>query len=239
MRYCQCVGAGDDPSQYGFRGTIAGGGKNNTGGAVMDFKERLDGIMTAAREAERKIAGMGAELVPQVRDIRQKEERARILANLRRQIAEFRLTVEKRQREVERGIREAAYPMLSSASAVDRTVGSAEYSSAQGFGTVFPSEEYVAEHWGLQRYDYLTALAERAHFVQGQNTDGIHERQRFLRQINELFSERWKELPQEQKAIQGVMQRLTWIEGNLAAGQIGAVPVGEYPGSNVPSVLTQ
>lgn len=203
----------------------------------MGFKERIDSIMDAGRKKEQEIAGMNPELLPRIRQERQAAERDRLLANMKRQIADVRLDAEKRQREVERGLREASYPMLSSVSSVDRTLGSAEYLASQSFGTLFPSNEYVQEHWGLQRYDYLSGLAERAHVVQGQNVEASSEKFRFLKLIAELFAERWKELPKEQQSLRAVMQRLTWIEESLKAGQIGGVPPGLF-GPTLPAPLT-
>jgi hypothetical protein len=204
----------------------------------MDYKARFDELMAAARKREQGIAGIGADLLPHVRDLRQKEEKGRLLSEVKRQISELRLSVEKRLREVEKSIREAAYPALMSASSTDRAVGSSEYTAAQGFGAIYPPEEFTREHWGLGRFDFLSALAERAHYSTALNPDAIHERQKFLVLVRELFAERWKELPGERNALQGVMQRIEMTEKSLAVGSISMIPPGEYPGSFAPSVLT-
>lgn len=205
----------------------------------MDYKARFDEVMAAARKREQGIAGIGADLLPRIREQRQTEERGRLLSEVKRQVSELRLAVEKRLREVEKSLREASYPALTSASSIDHAFGSAEYAAAQGFGTIYPPEEFTREHFALGRFDFLSALAERAHYHPGQNPDAIAERQRFLELIRELYADRWGELPGERKALQVVMQRIDMTEKSLAVGSISMVPPGEYPGSFVPSVLTQ
>jgi hypothetical protein len=203
------------------------------------YRERFDSVMATGRKAEQEIAGMGADLLPHLRDLKQKEQRAKVLANMKRQIAELRLAVEKRLREVEKSLREATYPALTSASSTDNAFGSSEYAAAQGFHAIFPPEDFVREHFALGRFDFLSGLAERAHYHPGQNPDAIAERQRFLELVRELFADRVGELPGERNALHGVMQRIEMTEKSLAVGSINMIPPGEFPGSFAPSVLTQ